>query len=125
MFERGLLTSAEGYHRPMLTSRSSIASRARRAPVRAASVMVLAAGLALAACGSPSKAPPKQAVGQSLGSISDQSSISVRISLGLTPSQIQQLSKKDGSQGMTSAQANALSQGSIFFDVQTGHGEKL
>src|SRR5262249_30767910 len=70
-------------------------------------------------------APPKQAVGQSVGSLPDQSSLSVRVSLGLTEAQVQQLASKEGGSGMSATQAKALSQGSIFFDIQTGHGEKL
>ena len=43
----------------------------------------------------------------------------------LSPAQVQQLAKKSNPSGMTDAEANALSNGSIFFNIQTGHGEKL
>lgn len=49
-----------------------------------------------------------------------QSSISLQFSVGVTPSQAQQIDKT-----ITSQQAQAISTGSVFIDVQTGHGEAL
>jgi hypothetical protein len=109
----------------MVNHRLSIATRGRRGPVRIVSVLALGAALVLSACGSSSKAPAQQAIGQSAGSIGDQSSLSVRVSLGLTAAQIQQLSQRNGGTGITTAQADALSSGSIFFNVKTGGGEPL
>jgi hypothetical protein len=57
--------------------------------------------------------------------VPDQSGLSVQVSLGLTSAQVQQLSKKNGGTGMSTKQATAVSQGSIFLDIKTGHGEKL
>lgn len=83
-----------------------------------------AAALALAACSSNpnsaiSKLPPAQAVSQSVGGLTAQPAIEVRLSLGVTAAQAQQLSKSSG------PKAGALSQGTLFLVAASGHGENL
>lgn len=83
-----------------------------------------AAALALAACSSnpnsaTSKLPPSQAVGRSVNAITAQPAVEVRLSLGVTPAQAQQLSKSSSGASM------ALSQGTLFLVAATGHGENL
>jgi hypothetical protein len=82
-------------------------------------------GLLLAACGSVSKVSTQHAVSQSLSKLGGDSSVSVSISLGLSASQVQQLAASGGKSTMTAQQAQAISQGSIFFAEQSGRGEPL
>lgn len=97
-----------------------------RRGIRLASVLAVGAGLTLAACGGSTKQPPAQAVDSSVSSLGSSSSLNLRLSLdNVTPSQIQQLSKKGGGSALTSQEATALSTGSIFFTAQTGSGEAL
>jgi hypothetical protein len=103
---------------------------------------VLAAGalgtLALAACSSGAKngtgatgntktasESPAQAVTAALHELGNQSSLSVTLSLPITAAQAQQLGGKRGSSSLTPSELQALTSGSIFFDVATGGGEPL
>jgi hypothetical protein len=81
---------------------------------------LLAAGLVVASCGSVSKVTTTRAVSDSFANLGKQSNISVTASLGVTPSQLQQLDSS-----MSEAEAQAISTGSIFLHVQSGHGEAL
>jgi hypothetical protein len=81
---------------------------------------VLAAGLVVASCGSVSKVSTTRAVSDSFTNLGKQSEISVTVSLGVTPSQLQQIDST-----ISSAEAQAISTGSIFLNVQSGHGEAL
>jgi hypothetical protein len=67
---------------------------------------------------------PQQAVEQAITALGQQSSLGARFSLGITAAQAQQISAKSGS-SITAAEAKALSEGSFFFDIQTGNGEAL
>lgn len=77
-------------------------------------------GLALSSCGSVSKITSTNAVSDAFSNLGKQSSLSLQFSLGVTPAQAQQLDKS-----ITSQQAQAILTGSVFLDVQTGHGEAL
>lgn len=96
----------------------------RRRTTRLTSVLVVGAGMALTACGSAAKASPSSAVDSAISALGSSSSLSLQVSLGITPAQAQTLASKSGS-AMTKAEATALSTGSIFFTTQTGHGEGI
>jgi hypothetical protein len=96
-----------------------------------ASAAAIGAGLTLAACGGGSSGTstpsnPVTALHDSLSSVTKLSGIGVRLSLGLTAAQLQQLATLDKSGGSISqAEAQAISGGSFFFEVSSGHGEAL
>jgi hypothetical protein len=81
---------------------------------------LLAAGLIVSACGSVSKLTTTNAVNDSFANLGKQSEISLTASLGVSASQLQQIDTS-----ITSAEAQAISTGSVFLYVQTGHGEAL
>jgi len=83
------------------------------------------AALALGACGTQSKLSNQQSVSSAITNLGAQPKLEVAVSLGLDATQIQQLSTHGGASKMTAAQAQALSQASVFFIVQSGHGENL
>jgi hypothetical protein len=90
-----------------------------------ASATILAAGLALAACGTQSKLTPQQSVQNALNNLGAQSSLKVSVSLHLSSSQIESLSAADGGTAAPAAAAKAISQGAFFLGLQSGHGESL
>lgn len=98
---------------------------------RIVAVTAVGTGLALAAaaCGSPHSnslpANPQSAVQQSIANLTSSSSLGVTVSLGLTSAQVKQLSTLGGGSAPTDQEAQALSSGSIFLKVSTGHGEAL
>ncbi|HET6963280.1 MAG TPA: hypothetical protein VFH58_00820 [Acidimicrobiales bacterium] len=116
----------------------------RRLGMRLTSVATagaLAATLGLAACSSSKgkasgggggtgntqtgKESPQQAVTTAFGNVGKESGVRLTFSLPLSVDQIQQLNKSTSSTTMPPAAAEALSSGSIFFSVSTGHGEAL
>lgn len=96
----------------------------RRRVLRLTSVMVMGAGVALSACGSASKQGAASSVDSAISALGSSSSLSVRLSLAITPAQAQELAARTGSP-LTRSEATALSSGSVFFSTQTGHGEAL
>lgn len=97
---------------------------ARRRGLRLAAVLAAGTGLTLSACGGSSKQPPAAAVDTAVSQLGNSSSLSIRVSLDVTPTQAQQISGQSGS-ALTSDEAQALSAGSIFLTAQTGHGEAI
>jgi hypothetical protein len=87
-------------------------------------VALLAAGC-LAGCGTIANLTTKQAVADSFSRLQSQSSISLSVSLGLTPNQIVTLSEKSGGTAIPLKAAESLSDASIVFNMATGHGEAL
>jgi hypothetical protein len=79
----------------------------------------------LAACSTLAKLTTKQAVGNSLSTLQDQSGISLAFSVGLTPSQITQLADEHGGSGIPAQVAQTISQSSIVLSFATGNGEEL
>lgn len=108
-----------------MTHQRHSATPTGRRGLRMAAVLAVGAGATLTACSSSAKANPTDAVDSSVSALGKSSSISMRVSLGVTPEQAQQLSKKGGGSPMTPAEAKALSSGSIFFTEQTGQGEPV
>ena len=104
----------------------------RRRSLRQCSVAAagaLAVGLTLAACGSAAQGgaadqTSQQAVNSAISALGKQSSLSVRVSIPITPERAQQLSKKGG-QALTPAQAQTVASGSLLLTERTGHGEAL
>ena len=97
---------------------------ARRRGLRLAAVLAAGAGLTLSACGGGSKQSPAAAVDSSVSQLGNSSSVSIRVSVGITAQQAREISGKNGS-SFTADEANALSHGSVFFTAQTGHGEAI
>jgi hypothetical protein len=89
-----------------------------------AAVSLVSAGC-LAACGTVASLTTKQAVADSFSRVQNQSSISLAVSLGLTPNQIITLSQKKGGSPMSLRAAESLSEASLVFNMATGHGEAL
>jgi hypothetical protein len=90
--------------------------------------LVLAACLVaatMAACGTATKPTPARAVSDSLSKLGSQSGISLRLSVLLTPSQIEQLSSLMGGKAVSSKETSALASTAFFLDVQSGGGEAL
>ncbi len=85
----------------------------------------LVAVCCLAACGTIAKLTTEQAVADSFSRLQSQSSISVAVSLGLSPQQIVTLSGTNGDSPIPLRTARALSEASIVFSMATGHGEDL
>ncbi len=85
----------------------------------------LVAAVCLAACGTIAKLTTEQAVADSFSRLQSQSSISVAVSLGLSPQQIITLSKSKGGSPIPLQTAKTLSETSIVFSMATGHGENL
>ena len=86
----------------------------------------VAATLTLAACGSAAKVPPQQAVNNSFQAIGSQSGVDLRISLGVTAAQLQQLGKASGgTDELTPKVANAIASTSLVVDFNTGNGKAL
>jgi hypothetical protein len=83
----------------------------------------LVAVCCLAACGTIAKLTTEQAVADSFSRLQNQSSISVAVSLGLTPKQIITLSEQNGDTPLPPKAAQSLSEVSIVFSMATGHGE--
>jgi hypothetical protein len=81
---------------------------------------LLAVGLAVSSCGSLSKITTAHAVNDSFANLGKQSEISVTASLGVSASQLQQIDST-----ITAPEAEAISTGSIFLYIQSGHGEAL
>jgi len=79
----------------------------------------------LAACSTLAKLTTKQAVGDSLSALQDQSSISFAFSLGLTPGQITQLADAHGGSGIPAPVAQTISESSIVLSFASGSGEEL
>lgn len=90
---------------------------------------VAGGALLLSACGTAAnpatKLPPQQAVTSGFSAAVAGSSESIRVSLGLTGSQVLQLAHATGGKDVTAQQADSLAASSIVVDVATGHGEKL
>jgi hypothetical protein len=84
----------------------------------------IAAG-ALTACSTTPQAPPAQAVSDSFSNLANQSSLSVRLSLGVTATQLGTLATSNGDKGLSPSVANTIANGSIFLDVQTTNGKAL
>lgn len=105
--------------------RTSSLAPARRRALHLTSALAVGAGLGLSACGGTSKPTPSAAVDSALSQLGHASSLSVHLSLGITPGQAQQVSKKGGGAPLTKAEADALTSGSVFFATQTGKGEAL
>lgn len=112
-------------HPESLESGTSAPVPRRGRRLRAASALVVAGGLALGACGTVSKLTTGRSISDSISAIGNQSSVSLRFSLGIDQNQAMQLSRRDGGTPMSPAEARALTTGSIFFSEQTGHGEAL
>lgn len=107
--------------------------------VSVATAGAVAATLSLAACssskssGSPGgtgntqtgSKSPQQAVYTAFGNVGKESGVRLTLSLPLSASQIQELGKSSSSPTMPPAEAQAISSGSIFLSVATGHGEAL
>ncbi len=106
-----------------LTGRNPVKHPGRRLGAMVA-VGVLSAS-SLAACSTLAKLTTKQAVGNSLSTLQDQSSISLAFSVGLTPSQITQLADAHGGSGIPPQVAQTLSESSIVLSFATGSGEEL
>jgi hypothetical protein len=79
----------------------------------------------LSACGTIAKLTTEQAVADSFSRLQSQSSMSVAVSLGLSPSQIVTLSETHGGSPIPLPAATTLSQASIVFSMSTGRGEDL
>lgn len=88
---------------------------------------VAAAAMVLGACGSatPASAPPQQAVTSAFSALGSQPGIEMRISLGVTGKELQQMSARHGSDGLTLAEANDLAATSIVVDLNTGTSTPL
>jgi len=88
--------------------------------------VVAGASMALTACGSNATASksPTQALESATAALGKSSSVSVRASLDLSPSQLAQLAKQSNSK-LTQGQLRAISEGAIYFEEATGHGEPL
>jgi hypothetical protein len=98
--------------------------RTRLAPAMLPAAVVLAAALVLGACGTVSKLTTGRAISESVTRIGSQSGVSLRFSIGVDQSQVQQIAQKGGGR-ITPAEAQALATGSVFFSEETGHGEAL
>lgn len=99
-----------------------------RRSARLGTALVVGSALTFAACGNSSAASrqsPRQGVAQAVSALGKQSSLSVTFSVGLTKQQVEQLSSKGGGTPATPAEAQAVSEGSIYLAAQTGHGEAL
>lgn len=105
--------------------RTSSPAPARRRALHLTSALAVGAGLGLSACGGASKPAPSAAVNSALSQLGHASNLSVHLSLGITPGQAEQVSKKGGGSPLTKAEADALTSGSVFFTTQTGKGEAL
>lgn len=97
----------------------------RRAKAGVACVLAFGTAMALSSCGTVSKLTTSKAISQSIDRVCTQPALRVQFSVGVTASQLQQIAAKSGDSKLTPAEARALSTGSIFFSVQTGHGEAL
>lgn len=91
----------------------------------AATAVVALGATVLAACGTntAAKLPPKQAVGAAFAKVQGQSGISLRVTLGLTASQIGQLASEHGGGGIPANAAQGIAQSAIVFSFETGNGE--
>src|SRR5579862_1344201 len=101
--------------------RSSLTSRMGLGGLAA----VAAAAVVLAACGSttPASAPPQQAVNTAFRNLGSQSGVTLRVSLGVTGKQLQQIEAGDGSHALTSTAANDIAATSVVVDLnQTSSG---
>jgi len=84
--------------------------------------------LVLGACGNPvAKITTERAVSNSFGGLETQSGVSVKVSLGVTAAQLEQIATTLGgkSDTMTPQLATTLVDSSIDVDFATGHGENL
>jgi hypothetical protein len=106
-----------------LIGRKELNSVAR--PAKWVVAVSLLAAFCLAACGTIPKLTTEQAVADSFSRLQSQSSISVAVSLGLSPNQIVTLSETHGGRPVPLATAKGLSEASIVFSMATGHGENL
>jgi hypothetical protein len=106
-----------------LIGRKEVNSRAR--PARWMVAVALVSVGCLAACGTIAKLTTEQAVADSFSRLQSQSSISVALSVGLSPQQIVTLSKSGGGSPVPLSMAKALSEASIVFSMATGHSEGL
>jgi hypothetical protein len=106
-----------------LIGRKELNSRAK--PARWMVAVALVSVCCLAACGTIAKLTTEQAVADSFSRLQSQSSISVALSVGLSPQQIVTLSKSNGGSPVPLSTAKALSETSIVFSMATGHGEGL
>jgi hypothetical protein len=97
-------------------------------------VGAVSASLLLAACGGSGKSSannvtsgqaPRQAVETAVSELGAQSSIEMTVSLPISADQAKQLSTKGGGRPMSTAEAKALTTGTIFFAESTGHGEAI
>jgi hypothetical protein len=85
----------------------------------------LVAVCGLAACGNITKLTTEQAVADSFSRLQSQSSISVAVSLGLTPTEIVTLSEHNGGKAIPLKAAESLSDASLVFSMATGDGNSL
>jgi hypothetical protein len=87
--------------------------------------VALVAVCCLAACGTIAKLTTEQAVADSFSRLQNQSSLSVALSVGLTPNEMATLSKRNGGSAIPANVANSLSKAAIVFSISTGHGESI
>ena len=87
--------------------------------------VALVAVCCLAACGTIAKLTTEQAVADSFSRLQNQSSLSVALSVGLTPNEMATLSKRNGGSAIPANVANSLSKAAIVFSLSTGHGESI
>jgi hypothetical protein len=93
---------------------------------RLASVTAVGGALLLAACGNTSSsASSQQTPTDAVSNLTSRSSLEMSVSLGLTQSQIQSLSSANGDTPVSASAAKSLSDGTVFFGIQSGHGESL
>ena len=95
----------------------------RRLPAITVGAVTLTLGLAACATGTKPNLTPPQAVQQAISKVGSQSNIELSFSLPLSRSQIEQL--KSGGSAPTATEAQAISTGSVFLKLATGHGEAL
>ena len=90
--------------------------------------MVAVAAVVLAACGNPAtKVTPTQAVSKGFGGVVAQSGFNIKVSLGVTAQQLEQIATTLGGSGskLTPQIASTLTDTSIDVDFETGHGENI
>ncbi len=80
---------------------------------------VAAAAVVLGACGSttPASAPPQQAVNDAFRSLGSQPGATLRVSLGVTGKQLQQITAGDGSHALTTTAADDIAATSVVVDL--------
>jgi hypothetical protein len=89
--------------------------------------LVASAALALGACSNPvSRVTTERAVSNAVGAVANQPGVNLRISLGVTPAQLMQISQRGGgNDGLSLQVAQAITSSSIVLDFRTGNREAL